>query len=134
MPPVSATLDEPAPAEEIVDGPALARIRKRLIPTMPDDRLRGWTLPLAITLLGGIARFWRITRPGGHSLKNATSIVFDETYYTHDSWSLLHHGVETNGPMTSSGFVVHPPLGKWMMAIGEAIFDHGKTVTFHHTV
>lgn len=134
MPPVSATLDEPAPAEEIVDGPALARIRKRLIPTMPDDRLRGWMLPLAITLLGGIARFWRITRPGGHSLKNATSIVFDETYYSHDSWSLLHHGVETNGPMTSSGFVVHPPLGKWMMAIGEAIFDHGKTVTFHHTV
>ena len=35
--------------------------------------------------------------------------------------------------MTGPGFVVHPPLGKWMMAVGEAMFDHGKTVTFART-
>ncbi|HWA65235.1 MAG TPA: phospholipid carrier-dependent glycosyltransferase [Mycobacteriales bacterium] len=134
MPPASATLDEPVPADELVADPALARIKARLVTAMPDDRLRSWLLTIALTVLGGIARFWRITRPGGHTLHSATSIVFDETYYVHDSWSLLHHGVETNGPMTSSGFVVHPPLGKWLMAIGEAIFDHGKTVTYHHTV
>ncbi|HVW80780.1 MAG TPA: phospholipid carrier-dependent glycosyltransferase [Mycobacteriales bacterium] len=132
--PASATLDEPAPIQASTEAAALARIRARLVRPMPDDRLRGWLLPLAITVLGGIARFWRISRPGGHTLHSASSIVFDETYYAHDSWSLLHHGVETNGPMTASGFVVHPPLGKWLMAIGEAIFDHGKTVTFHNTV
>jgi dolichyl-phosphate-mannose--protein O-mannosyl transferase len=134
MPSAEAVLDEPAPAAPVSPDPTLDRIRARLVRPMPDDRLRGWLLTLAVTLLGGIARFWRITRPGGHTLHNANSIVFDETYYVHDSWSLLHHGVETNGPMTSSGFVVHPPLGKWLMAIGEAIFDHGKTVTYHHTV
>ncbi|HWC35786.1 MAG TPA: phospholipid carrier-dependent glycosyltransferase [Mycobacteriales bacterium] len=113
---------------------ALDRIRGRLVRPMPSDGIWGWLLPLAITVLGGILRFWRITRPGGHSLTNKSSIVFDETYYAHDSWSLLHHGVETDGLMKSSAFVVHPPLGKWMMAVGEAIFDHGKSVTFHQTV
>ncbi|HWB67663.1 MAG TPA: phospholipid carrier-dependent glycosyltransferase [Mycobacteriales bacterium] len=110
---------------------ALARIRARLVRPMPDDRLLGWLLPLAVTVLGGLVRFWQITRPGGHVLHSKSSIVFDETYYAHDSWSLLHHGVETNGLMNGSAFVVHPPLGKWLMALGEALFDHGKTVVFN---
>lgn len=101
---------------------------------MPNDGIWGWLLPLAVTVFGGFLRFYRITRPGGHILHNNSSIVFDETYYAHDSWSLLHHGVETDGMMKNSAFVVHPPLGKWMMAIGEALFDHGKTVTYHGTI
>ncbi len=101
---------------------------------MPNDGIWGWLLPIAITLLGGFVRLWRITRPGGPSLHQSSSIVFDETYYSHDSWSLLHHGVETDGLMKTAAFVVHPPLGKWMMALGEALFDHGKTVTFKHTI
>jgi dolichyl-phosphate-mannose-protein mannosyltransferase len=117
-----------------LDREALARIRERLLRPMPSDRLLGWLLPLAITLFAGITRFWRITRPGGHTLSSANGIIFDETYYAHDSWSLLHHGVEANGPMTGPGFVVHPPLGKWLMALGEALVDHSKTVTFHHTI
>jgi dolichyl-phosphate-mannose--protein O-mannosyl transferase len=120
---------QPVPAADPLE--ALQRIRARLLRPLPNDRLLGWLLPLAVTLLGGIARFWRITRPGGHSLTTHNSIVFDETYYAHDSWALLHHGVELNGDQTGPGFVVHPPLGKWMMAIGEAIFDHGKTFVFN---
>ena len=101
---------------------------------MPADRLRGWLLPLAVTLLAR-DRAVLADHPAGrsHADSRNNGIVFDETYYAHDSWSLLHHGVEANGPMTGPGFVVHPPLGKWMMAVGEALFDHGKTVTFHHT-
>ncbi len=124
---------QPAPAADELE--TLQRIRAKLIRPLPDDRLLGWLLPLAVMVLGGVARFWRISRPGGHLLSAATgkqSIVFDETYYAHDSWSLLHHGVETNNLMNGSGFVVHPPLGKWMMAIGEAIFDHGKTVVINN--
>jgi dolichyl-phosphate-mannose--protein O-mannosyl transferase len=132
-----------AASTEIADAPreltgtareSLERIRSRLVRPMPADGIWGWLLPIAITLLGGLVRLWRITRPGGHSLHQQTSIVFDETYYAHDSWSLLHHGVETDGLMKTSAFVVHPPLGKWMMAIGEALFDHGKTVTFKGTI
>jgi dolichyl-phosphate-mannose-protein mannosyltransferase len=101
---------------------------------MPTDRLWGWLLPLAVTALAGVMRFWRITRPGGHTLTSANGIVFDETYYAHDSWTLLHHGVEANGMGTGPGFVVHPPLGKWLMALGELLLDHGKTVVFHQTI
>jgi dolichyl-phosphate-mannose-protein mannosyltransferase len=129
-PPVDATA--PAPAQPAAE--TLARIRARLVRPMPDDRLRGWLLPLAVTVLAGVARFWRLTRPGGHTMTSGKSLVFDETYYAHDSWSLLHHGVELNGNDTGPGFVVHPPLGKWMIAVGEALFDHGKTVVLHDTV
>jgi dolichyl-phosphate-mannose--protein O-mannosyl transferase len=134
MPPAPATLEESTPTAGRASDATLDRIRARLVRPIPGSPLWGWLLPVAVTVLGGIARFWRLTRPGGHTLTNPTSIVFDETYYAHDSWSLLHHGVETDGLMKSSAFVVHPPLGKWMMAIGEAIFDHGKTVTFHGTI
>jgi dolichyl-phosphate-mannose-protein mannosyltransferase len=112
------------------EGEALARIRAKLLRPLPEDRLRGWLLPLAVMVLAGVARFWRITRPGGHTLTTKKNLVFDEVYYAHDSWTLLHHGVEANGPGTGPGFVVHPPLGKWMMAMGELLFDHGKQVVF----
>lgn len=134
MPTASAQVDDAAPQLSGSALEALDRIRTRLVRPMPADGAWGWLLPLAITVLGGFVRFWRITRPGGPRLHDASSIVFDETYYAHDSWSLLHHGVETNGLMKAPAFVVHPPLGKWMMAVGEALFDHGKTVTFHGTV
>jgi dolichyl-phosphate-mannose--protein O-mannosyl transferase len=129
----SAWVDATTPLPSY-DASTLERIRGRLIRPLPDDRLAGWLLPLAITVLAGLLRFWRITRPSGATLHSSSGIVFDETYYAHDSWELLHHGVETNGLGTGAGFVVHPPLGKWAMAVGEALFDHGKTVTFHHTV
>jgi dolichyl-phosphate-mannose--protein O-mannosyl transferase len=134
MPTAPPGLDEAAPAPAVLPDDALDRIRAKLIRPLPSDRLRGWLLPLAVTILAGIARFWRISRPGGHSMSSAKALVFDETYYAHDSWTLLHHGVEANGPGTGPGFVVHPPLGKWMMAVGEVLFDHGKTVMFHNTI
>ena len=64
-------------------------------------------------------------------------MVFDETYYVPDAWSILHHGVEWNHPknvnsllvsgsthvLTSPGeYVAHPPLGKAMIAVGEWLF------------
>ena len=132
MPTAPPLVDEAAPAPSMSSREAFERIQAKLVRPLPNDRLLGWLLPIAITVLAGVARFWRITRPGGVSMTNKNDLVFDETYYAHDSWTLLHHGVELNGPQTKAGFVVHPPLGKWMMAVGEAIFDHGKTVTFGH--
>ena len=64
-------------------------------------------------------------------------MVFDETYYVPDAWSILRHGVEWNHPknvnsllvsgsthvLTSPGeYVAHPPLGKAMIAVGEWLF------------
>ena len=71
-------------------------------------------------------------------------LVFDETYYVKGAYSLLTQGFEgawegedanthfLNGDYSSAlttnpDYVVHPPLGKWLMAIGQALFgtDNG---------
>lgn len=116
----------------------LARVRERLSPPMPSDRLWGWVGPLVITAIAGVLRFWDLARP--------RAFVFDETYYAKDAWSLLHFGAEQNyikadtkdGPDPANqailagnpdglwtgdpSYVVHPPGGKWMIALGEQLF------------
>jgi len=99
-------------AETVVDT-RLARLR----PPMPSNGWWGWGVPLLITAVGLFLRLFRITRPSGK--------VFDETYYAGDAWSLLHHGVEVNSSGTAS-FVAHPPLGKWVIALGEAIYGNNE--------
>jgi dolichyl-phosphate-mannose--protein O-mannosyl transferase len=109
---------------------------------MPSDRLLGWALPLLVTLFGGILRFWHLTRPAGKTLHSAHGLVFDEVYYAHDSFSVLHYGAEVTNQHLPGGqpvchpaslsvcaeFIAHPPLGKWMIAVGEWLFDHGHSI------
>ncbi|MCH5923303.1 hypothetical protein MMA85_24125, partial [Salmonella enterica] len=66
-------------------------------------------------------------------------LVFDETYYPKDAWTLLQQGYEGTWPDAKAAnpdiikgmsdiwtpqaeFVVHPPLGKWLIAAGEQMF------------
>ncbi|MDR3359212.1 MAG: phospholipid carrier-dependent glycosyltransferase, partial [Bifidobacteriaceae bacterium] len=82
-----------------------------------------WAPVWAVTLLGGLLRFWHLGRP--HKL------MFDETYYVKDAYSLLRRGVEFNwaedanelfergdfsGLEATGSYVVHPPVGKWLIA------------------
>ncbi len=105
------------------------RVRRRLLPAGPTDRLAGWIGPLAVTVLAGILRFWELGKP--------RLFVFDETYYAKDAYGLLQYGheqdfIEDADKMILRGnldvfaetpsFVVHPPLGKWLIAVGEQIF------------
>ena len=69
----------------------------------------------ALTLFVVAAAF-RLVHLG--SLKG---LIFDEVYYANDAHSLLQHGVELTGNNTPS-FVVHPPVGKWLIAIGIKLF------------
>jgi dolichyl-phosphate-mannose--protein O-mannosyl transferase len=95
------------------------------------DRFWGWVGPLVVTAVGGWLRFWRLDRP--------RVLVFDETYYVKEAASLLRVGYElrnkskvkvdelwnagnTNVFDTTADFVVHPPLGKWMIGAGELLF------------
>ena len=113
-------------------------LRDRLVPPMPPGGWRGWAGPLLVTVFGGFLRFYRLGAPH--------AIVFDETYYVPDSYSILRHGVElsTRGVnaktgsravlehwmltgntrfLTSTGeYVAHPPLGKVLMAVGDWLF------------
>lgn len=115
-----------------ISPPLPAPARDRLVPPQPGSALWGWLGPLIVTVFGGILRFWHLGRPH--------EVMFDETYYAKEALSLLRFGVETKSvekpdvPLLAGGdgvfqtcakvadcadYVVHPPLGKWTIALGE---------------
>ncbi|MEJ2578706.1 MAG: phospholipid carrier-dependent glycosyltransferase [Kineosporiaceae bacterium] len=123
----------PAPTERGPGEPVPTRFRSLLARLRPGPRFWGWAVPSLIAAVGGFLRFWHLDQP--HEL------VFDETYYVKEGASYLKAGYElaTNGDATpgpdelftsgitdvflnSPGFVVHPPVGKWMIAFGEWVF------------
>ncbi|MDX6230665.1 MAG: dolichyl-phosphate-mannose-protein mannosyltransferase, partial [Frankiales bacterium] len=93
-----------------------ARLRERLLPPIMGSRWMGWAGPIGATVLAFILRVWGVGSPH--------DVIFDEIYYVHDALNLHDHGVEldsTHGD-TSAGYVVHPPLGKWMISLGYYFF------------
>jgi len=71
-------------------------------------------LGLGITALA--FRLWHLSTPKG--------FVFDELYYAQNANSLLHHGVELDPKSAAAQFIVHPPVGKWMIALGIKVFGY----------
>ncbi|GAB1643180.1 dolichyl-phosphate-mannose--protein mannosyltransferase [Krasilnikovia sp. MM14-A1259] len=104
---------EPRSARRVPDA-----VRRRLATL--DDWLNpySWVVTVVIVAVAAILRLQGISKPKGY--------IFDEVYYPTDAWDMLHHGVEwdekTNGP----AYVVHPPLGKWLIALGEAVFGNNE--------
>jgi dolichyl-phosphate-mannose--protein O-mannosyl transferase len=124
---VSATVTDPVPsaAVSVADPdagaaatPAGEALRRRFLAPQPADRLISWAWTLAITLLAGIVRFTNLSHPKG--------MIFDEVYYRKDAWALLHHGYELNPEGNGPGFVAHPPLGKWCIAVGQWLFGNNE--------
>jgi dolichyl-phosphate-mannose--protein O-mannosyl transferase len=112
----------------------IAALRARLMTPMPNDRVGGWVWPLVVTAFAAFLRFYRLSVPD--------AVIFDETYYAKDAWSILRHGVEWNDvsnanqliiaghtnifqPCPGTGcaeFVVQPEVGKLLIAVGEFLF------------
>ncbi|BBZ68521.1 putative dolichyl-phosphate-mannose--protein mannosyltransferase [Mycolicibacterium insubricum] len=85
----------------------------------PVDRMQGALMALVIGALAAISRFLMLRSP-----TDAGTPVFDEKHYAPQAWQLLHNsGVEDN---PGFGLVVHPPLGKQLIAIGEALFGYNS--------
>ncbi|MEY3378709.1 MAG: hypothetical protein RLZZ125_286 [Actinomycetota bacterium] len=61
-----------------------------------------------ILLLTALIRFWNLGTPD--------KLVFDEVYYVDGAKDFLTNGVETT--KGAAEFVVHPPVGKWLIALG----------------
>ena len=76
------------------------------------DRLTALGLGLAALFL----RTWKLGSPKG--------FVFDEVYYAQNANSLLHHGVELDPKTGAAQFIVHPPVGKWIIALGIKVFGY----------
>lgn len=93
-------------------------------------RLAPWGGPLLVALVAGVLRFWNLGSPH--------AVIFDETYYAKDAWALIHNGYEGSWPKdvdkailkdpgavpvpVEPGYVVHPPVGKWVIGFGEWLF------------
>ena len=93
------------------------------------DRTMGWVVTTVITVIAFAIRFVNLAYPN--------KLIFDETYYAKDAWTLLHFGYEKSWPKdinnavvagdvnsyeTAAEYVVHPPVGKWLIALGEQLF------------
>lgn len=92
-------------------------------------RLLRWVGPVLVTLLAALTRLWNLGYP--HTL------VFDETFYVKDAYTLSKLGYEGSWPanpdpgfaagdvnnyLSAGSFVVHPPLGKWLISLGFDVF------------
>jgi dolichyl-phosphate-mannose--protein O-mannosyl transferase len=72
--------------------------------------------PIAIALISFLLRIVNLGR--------INRFIFDEVYYVDGARDLLKFGVEVTG--TKPEFVVHPPLGKWLIGLGIRVFgDNG---------
>ncbi|MFD1506984.1 phospholipid carrier-dependent glycosyltransferase [Georgenia yuyongxinii] len=100
----------------------------------PTAALWGWLGPLVVTVLAGVMRLTGLNHP--------SRLIFDETYYVKQAYSLLTLGYEGqwaeesnpgfargdySGLSTTADYVVHPSVGKWMIAAGLKLFgaDNG---------
>ncbi|GAA2152792.1 phospholipid carrier-dependent glycosyltransferase [Kitasatospora kazusensis] len=128
----AAVTDTPAP-EDAPDAPAgsgpSAWVARGGLPAWA-VRHSGWLGPIAVALFAGLLRFWDLGHPN--------AFVFDETYYPKDAWSLLQQGYEGQWPENANTdilgvpqivpltptpeFIAHPPLGKWVISLGEWAF------------
>ncbi|MGH3413938.1 MAG: dolichyl-phosphate-mannose--protein mannosyltransferase [Marmoricola sp.] len=89
-----------------------------------------WAGAVLVTLLAGFLRLWHLGSPHAFS--------FDETYYAKDAWSMLNFGYARNYVDDANAhilhghvlgqwsqgpeMIVHPDVGKWLIALGEKAF------------
>ena len=115
----------PAPEDRLT---RYGQLRDRVLQSPDWGRAVRWLAPLLVTAVAAVLRLVNLGHP--HQL------AFDETYYVKDAWSLWTLGYEgvwgenaneafitlQELPLSDKGaFVVHPPLGKWLIALGMAI-------------
>ncbi|MGW4421379.1 dolichyl-phosphate-mannose--protein mannosyltransferase [Streptosporangium sp. NPDC004631] len=145
--PASGTRDGPSDPPESSPSPGPADPGTRPGADRPAPRTRGaavwgWAGPLLVAAFGAALRFNQLGRPH--------AVMFDEIYYAKEGLSLITFGVERTALGTATEhtaddrllagntdiwvhctppdaapcpqYVVHPPLGKWMIGAGEWLF------------
>ncbi|WP_206445948.1 phospholipid carrier-dependent glycosyltransferase [Agrococcus sp. KRD186] len=125
-------------AERAPDAPSRPRLERltaaygRVEARLHEPRIRRTleiAAPVAIMTVAAIARLTALGHP--HQL------VFDETYYVKEGWSMWQLGYEgewgeeaneafeagdASGLTSEPDYVVHPPLGKWIIGMAMAVF------------
>ncbi|MFG1952827.1 dolichyl-phosphate-mannose--protein mannosyltransferase [Micromonospora sp. NPDC048830] len=98
-------------------GGALPAVVRRRLATV-DARLdvNSWLATAVVVAIAAILRLVGVSGPKGK--------IFDEIYYARDAWGLVDKGVEWNYKDNGPSYVVHPPLGKWLIGLGEWAFGY----------
>jgi dolichyl-phosphate-mannose-protein mannosyltransferase len=114
-----------APATVLAPPTTIERLR---VPPVT-DRLVGWLVTAGVTAIAFVLRVVDLGRPN--------ALIFDETYYAKDAYSLLRFGYERSWVedantqilagdpdvmKNTASFIVHPQVGKWLIALGEHFF------------
>ncbi|MGC5306323.1 dolichyl-phosphate-mannose--protein mannosyltransferase [Micromonospora zamorensis] len=112
---------EPSPNQEPTapsagGGGAPAQIRRRFATIDSQVDRFSWLATAVVVAIAAILRF-----VGLSSIKTK---IFDETYYAKDGYGLISRGVEWNYKDNVPSYVVHPPLGKWLIGLGEWAFGY----------
>lgn len=94
-----------------------------------------WGAPALVVGVAAFTRLWGLGHPA--------ELVFDETFYVKDAWTLTNLGYEASWPaeadasfnagstdiyLANPSFVVHPPLGKWIIGIGMSLLGSDNPV------
>lgn len=100
-----------------------------------------WIGTLLATAIGAVFRF--------ANLANPKTLVFDETYYVKDAWTLGRTGAEREWPegfnpsfesgdvlgfLSDGAYVVHPPIGKWVIYLGMHLFGADSSFGWRFSV
>ncbi len=103
-----------------------------------------WFYPIStllITALGALLRFGNLANP--------QLLVFDETYYVKDAYTLGLFGHEKQWPdganaafesgdvsgyLQDGAYVVHPPVGKWIIWLGMQLFGADSSFGWRFSV
>jgi len=100
-----------------------------------------WGAPAAVTAVAAATRLVGLGHPD--------TLVFDETYYVKDAYTLSQLGYEGSWPaeanaafnagdpsgfLRAAAFVAHPPVGKWIIAAGLAVFGADNPVGWRISV
>ncbi|MFY1634300.1 dolichyl-phosphate-mannose--protein mannosyltransferase [Solwaraspora sp. WMMB335] len=92
-----------------------AILRRRLAPL--DNWLDPWSW-LATGVVVVIAAVLRLV-----NLAHPSHTIFDEVYYANEANELMRYGFEWDENNNTPAYVVHPPLGKWLISLGIRVFE-----------
>ncbi len=127
---LASRLRAPAPPEATTLEETRATLSARLLAPIHENPWTSWAVTAVVTIFAGVLRLVELGRPA--------RLVFDETYYVKQAFSLLTLGYEGRwgedpnldfaaGDFSDLGtdadYVVHPAVGKWMIALGMRFFS-----------
>ena len=131
---MTATLEEQEQSAETPEPPIVAdgaepkppprALPAALAPWEDPHPGLAWLSTAVIAVFAIITRFWAVGFPPGVNSVPKNGMNFDEVYYAVEAQEMLRFGYEDN---RGYQFIVHPPLGKLLIAMSEWLWDGNST-------